>query len=59
MIVRKELMRPSEDQPKLNRRLNEHVWHALWHALGDITGKTGPRVSLVGVENLMLYVLMQ
>ena len=42
MIVRKELMRPSEDQPKLNRRLNEHVWHALWHALGDITGKTGP-----------------
>jgi hypothetical protein len=36
-------MRSSVDQPKLNRRPNEHVWHALWHALGDIAGKTGPK----------------
>ena len=45
MIVRKELMRPSEDQPKLNRRPNEHVWHALWHALRSHAGKTDLKFS--------------
>lgn len=44
MIVRKELMRPSEDQPKVSGRSNEHVWHALRHALRSHTGKTGPEI---------------
>ena len=58
MTVRKEVVRSGVDQPKVNRRPDEYVWHALGARLTAKAGKTGPMCPFFLGESLLKAVLL-